>query len=76
MRDPVDVPTGEGSEESRERGRSKAAMPVRDKASERKRVEGEESSLGGWGEGTEKNQRSEEGVLEPVRKGRGEVGVS
>jgi hypothetical protein len=25
---------------------------------------------------TKKNQRSEEGVLEPVRKGRGEVGVS
>ena len=28
------------------------------------------------GRGTEKNQRSEEGFLEPVRKGRGEVGVS
>ncbi len=28
------------------------------------------------GGGTEKNQRSEEGFLEPVRKGRGEVGVS
>ena len=54
-------------------------MPVRDKASERKRVEGEESSLGGLGRGgggTVKNQRSEEGVLEPVRKGRGEEGVS
>ena len=25
---------------------------------------------------TEKNQRSEEGVLDPVRNGRGEVGVS
>ena len=39
MRDPVDVPTGEGSEKSRERGRAKTAMPVRDKAGERKRVE-------------------------------------
>jgi hypothetical protein len=35
-----------------------------------------------WGDGgrgrggTEKNQRSEDEVLEPVRKGRGEVGVS
>ena len=26
--------------------------------------------------GTEKNQRTEDGFLEPVRKGRGEVGVS
>ncbi len=51
MRDPVDVSTGEGSEKSGKRGRAKAAMPVRDEASERKRVEGEESNLGGWGEG-------------------------
>ncbi len=72
----MDVSTGEGSEKSGKRGRAKAAMPVRDKASERKRVEGEESSLGGWregrGGGTVKNQRSAEGVLEPVRKGREE----
>jgi hypothetical protein len=41
--------------------------------SEKRAVWGEGGEGGG---GTEKNQRSEEGVLEPVRKGRGEVGVS
>ncbi len=72
----MDISTGEGSEESRERGRAKAAMPVSDKASERKRVEGEESSGGdGSGENGEKPKVGG-GILEPVRKGRVEVGVS
>ena len=35
-----------------------------------------EIGLGMGGEGTEKNQRSDEGLLAPVKKGIGEVGVS
>jgi hypothetical protein len=35
-----------------------------------------EIGLGMGGGGTEKNQRLDEGLLMPVKKGRGEVGVS
>ncbi len=46
---------------------------VGDVASEKERVEGEEGGVygfrDGWGEGTEKQQRWEDGVLNPVKKG-------
>ena len=68
----MDVTTGKGAEESGERRGAEAAVVVGGKASGRQRGERKESSVGGsrYREGgTEKNQRSEERALEPVRKG-------
>ncbi len=74
----MDVTTGEGAEESGERRGAEAAVMVGE-AGGGQRSERKESSVGGSRDregGTEKNQRSEERALEPVRKGCGEEGVS
>ena len=45
----MDISTGEGAEKSGERGGTKTAVMVSDKASSRQRSEREESSVGkGW----------------------------
>ena len=76
----MDISTGEGAEKSGDRRRAKAAMQVGDKASEGKGLESEQGSVGEGGGigggGTVKNHKSEERCFFPVRKGRGEVGVS
>ena len=75
----MDITTGEGTEKSGEGGGTKTSVMVSDKASSRQRSERKESSVGGLRDregGTEKNQRSEERALDPVRKGWGEEGVS
>ncbi len=60
----MDVSTGEGAEKSRERGRAKTAMPVRDKASERTSAECEHRRWGGGGE-----ERGGDGEKPKVRGG-------
>ncbi len=88
----MDITTGEGADESGEGRRSKAAMPVRDKASERKRVEWKKSSGGGWrkerggskekpkvrGRGFEASQERQgrSGSVKDEDRGRCEDGVS
>ena len=74
MGNPVDISTGQGAEEGGERGGAKAAVKKGNEAGLRKTAEGEECSVRGVGGmgmgGTEKNHKSEEGDLVPVRKGR------
>ena len=71
MGNPVDISTGQGAEEGGERGGAKAAVKKWAWGRQRREKSAVLVGVGGMGMGgTEKCHKSEEGDLEPVRKGR------
>ncbi len=72
----MNISTGEGTQERRERRRAETAVKIGDKAGMRVRRAVLVVERGIDVGGTVKNHKSDEGALVSVRKGRGEVGVS